>query len=363
MYQRNGWWWMRVWTPQGMTRRVPCETQHEPTARAMAAWVADVQQRMDRLGVLTAIVTKEVRLAEAFSLGEVAAAERIEAQRAAADDPEVTDADLAAWHRWVIGTGARPATADDYVRQVTTVWPAPRRQSWLQPRTILVALEALPCSETTKGRYRAALSSLCQWLVRYGRLDVNPMPSVPGFAQSATNGVWYSDADARRLLEALPATQRALEATMWACGWEWAACERATVADFDLAALTAFARGTKTDTRQRLTVITQPVVLPWLREALAHKLPAARVWAGLRNDRVLKIHQGVCRDLGLPVSTLHNWRNSFAVSNLKAGRSIQFVAQMLGHRTTALVQARYGRYALSAGEVEQVARSLAVKAS
>ena len=358
MYQRNGWWWMRVWTPVGLTRRVSCETQHEPTARAMAAWVADVQQRMDRLGVLQAIVTKDLRLAEAFSLGEVAAAELVQARADVAADPEVTDADLAAWQRWVVASGARPATAADYHRQVTTLWPAPRVQSWLQPRSILDALEALPCGEATKGRYRAALSSLCEWLVRYGRLDTNPMASVPGFAQSAVREVWYSDADALRLLEALPATQRALEATMWACGWEWGACERATTADFDLSALTAFARGTKTATRQRLTVITQPVVVPWLQDALRHKLPAARVWAGLRNDRVLKVHQGVCRDLGLPVTTLHDWRHSFAVSNLKAGRSIQFVAQMLGHANTTLVQTRYGRYVLSVGEVAQVAAQL-----
>jgi integrase len=355
MFQRNGWWWMRVWTPTAASRRVPIGTQHEATAKQVVAWVDEVKARLDRHGVLAAVVRGDVRLDAAYSMGEVATAHWLDAEAEAEQDQAVTDADLDRWQMWVVGKGRRAKSAADYRLQVETLWPAPRLQSWLQPRTIMMALETLPVSEPTKGRYRAALASLCEWLLRQGRLEVNPMPSVPGFAQSAARLLWYSDADALRLLEALPAAQRGIEATMWACGWEWAAVERATVADFDLAKGTAFARGTKTASRQRLTVVTCPEALPMIADALRHKLPAARVWDGIRNDRTLKIHQGVCRELGLPVTTLHDWRHTFAVRELKKGRSLQFVAQMLGHGTTAQVQARYGRYVLSAGELEMVA--------
>jgi integrase len=352
MYQRNGIYWYRVWTPLGASRRVSLETKHEPTARAAAAWADDVRNRLDRHGVLAAVVRGELTLPQAFVLGETQAAQLLHAMAAEAADLEVTDTDLTAWTTWAQGRGVSERGVADYRRQVETVWHVtPRVQSWLQPRTILQALESLPCKEQTKGRYRAALSSLCEWLVRQGRMDLNPMGSVPGFAQGAPRSLWYSNEDALRLLHALPQPQRAAEAVMWACGWEWAAVERATVADFDLAKGTAFARGTKTATRQRLTAITRPEVIPWLEEALRHKLPAARVWAGLRNDTALKLHQRTCRELGIEVSTLHDWRHSFATRELRAGRSLQFVSQMLGHANTLLVQKVYGKYVLTEAEV------------
>jgi hypothetical protein len=49
---------------------------------------------------------------------------------------------------------------------------------------------------------------------------------------------------------------------MWACGWEWSAVANATAGDFDLSAMAANARGTKNNHRQRLTVITEPRVVP-----------------------------------------------------------------------------------------------------
>jgi integrase len=356
MYVRNGVYWYRVWTPIGASRRVSLETKHEPTARAAAAWADDVRARLDRHGVLAAVVRGELTLPQAFVLGEAQAAQLLREMAAEAADREVTDADLTAWTAWAAGRGVSARGVADYRRQVETVWAVtPRVQSWLQPRTILQALESLACKEQTKARYRAAMSSLCEWLVRQGRLDLNPMGSVPGFAQGTPRSMWYSDEDALRLLHALPQPQRAAEAVMWACGWEWAAIERATVADFDLAAGTAFARGTKTSTRQRLTAITRPEVLPWIEEAVRSKLPAALVWEGLRNDSALKIHQRTCRALGLNVSTLHDWRHSYAVRELKQGRSLQFVAQMLGHSNTVLVQKVYGRYILTESEVREFA--------
>lgn len=355
MYRRNTIYWCRIHAPSGAERRVSLETTHEPTARAVVAWADDIRVRLDRRGVLAAVVAGEITIAAAFSLGEDGAARWLDQQRQAAQDRALTDTDLTAWGAWARGRGVTARVVDDYRRQVETVWPAPRRQSWLQARTILQALEALPCQTQTKGRYRAALASLCEWLVRQGRLEANPMASVPGFAQGAPRTLWHPDEDALRLLAALPQPQRAAEAVMWACGWEWAAVERATVADFDLSAGTAFARGTKTATRARLTAITRAEVLPWLAEVLDGRAPTDLVWAGLRNDTALKLHQRTCRELELEVSTLHDWRHTFAVRELQAGRSVQFVAQMLGHANTVSVQRVYGRYVLAAHEVRRYA--------
>lgn len=363
MYQRNGIWWHRVTTPSGVSRRLSLGTKDKDTAAKVAAWAQDVADRLDRLGVLGAVAAGSLPLSRAFTLGEVGTAKYLDAQREEAKDRELSEQMVSAWAQWLRGRGKDERCVSTYRFQVEQAWPAPHRLSWLQPRNIITALDALEVKEQTKGRYRAAFGSLCQWLVRQGHLDQNPMPSVPGYTQSTPRDLWYSREDAWKLLNALPAEQRALEAVMWACGWEWSAIANATVGDFDLTAMTAIARGTKNNHRQRLTVITEPRVVPLIRAALADKLPAAKVWPGLRSDVVLKRHQRVCRALKLPVTTLHDWRHSFAVKELQRGRSLHFVAQMLGHSNTALVQRVYGRYLLSDAEVRGVAESVKAELS
>lgn len=359
MYLRNGVYWMTLATPVGATRRVSLETRNVATAEKVAAWAADVLDRLDRHGVLAAVVARDLTLPQAYVLGERDAAAYVASLHAAAADIEVTDAMLDGWRRWLLSRGRDDRSCIQYRRQVTTVWPAPRLVSWLTPKPIIAALDALTTgAETTKGRYRAALSSLCHWLVRQGHLAVNPMPSVPGYAQSAARTTWYRRDDALKVLGALPPEARAMEAVMWACGWEFAAIANATVADFDLTAMTALARGTKNAGRTRLTVITEPVVVEWLRHVLASKLPAAKVWPGVQSGGALKRHRRTCEAVGVAVSTLHDWRHSFAVKELQAGRSLTFVAQMLGHANTALVQKVYGRFALSDGEVRAVAEAV-----
>lgn len=360
MYQRNGMFWYRLGSPSGASRRVSLETRDAATAQKVVAWCEDVKDRLDRHGVLDAIITGDVSVAQAFRLGEVACARHLAEARKAAADVALDDALLARWTKWALeedGTDAR--TVADYLRQVTTVVPAPRRVSWLEtPANVTDALDALACAPTTKQRYRSALGSLCKYLVRRRLLQHNPMPSVPGYGQSTPRMVYYSTEDAIKILHALPQPYRALEALMFACGWEFAACANATVADVNLDTLLAYARGTKTEHRARWTVITQPVVVPWIKEQMRGKLPGALLFPGVRVDTALKIHQKVCRDLGLPVTTNHDWRHTFAVRELRTGRSIQFVAQMLGHADTTMVRRIYGRYVIDRNELTQIATEI-----
>ncbi len=361
MYLRNDIWWTRVIGVCGTNIRMSLETSDRATAAACDAWLTDLRNRLDRSGVLAAVIRRELTPAQAFSLGETAAAAWLEQQRATEQDWHVPDAMLDAWERATVKSGVRARTAAVYRWQVEQLWPAPRRKSWLTASTIRAALRALTCGEATKSRYRAALSSFVGWMLEEDLLETNPMTAVPGFAQSAVRDLWYTRDDARRLLSALPEPYRSAEAVLYACGWEWGAIPRATAKDLDLDALTAAAHGTKNVHRDRLTVITDLSVLPYLRDVKAGKLPHAPLWPDLRGDTCLKVHQATCRDLGLPVTTLHDWRHTFAVNNLKDGRSLQFVAQMLGHSNTTQVQTRYGRHVLSVGEVQSVARELAAQ--
>lgn len=351
MHRHNGSYRLWIRDRLGNRRRVSLETARQDHAVKIQTWVQDVYDRLDRLGVLASIVAGRLTPVQAFVLGEEDAARYVAAQDAEAADTAITDAMLGQWVAAVVRSGRRPATAAEYRRQVETLWPAPRVISWLTPQGITTALDALPVREQTKGRYKAALASLVAWLLRQGHLTSNPMPSVASYPQSPTRIVHYDRQEALTLLLALPPEQRALEGVMWACGWEWSAIANATAGDFDLTAGTAYARGTKTATRERLTVFTEEEPLLWMREQLRDKLPSAPAFPGLENTAVLKRHQAACKAAGVTVTTLHEWRHTFAVKELKKGRPMHWIARMLGHGTTQQLQARYGRMQLHEDEV------------
>lgn len=357
MFKRGDVWYTTISIPGHRRRKVSLGTSLESVARRVDAWAEDVAQRLDRLQVLRAVYLDHLKLTEAFSLGEQGAAELL-ATRAEEDaDVVVTQAILDAWQQWVTTKGNATSTATVYRRQVETLYPHGLKTSMLTPSHIMDRLDALTASETTKGRYRAAMGSLCSYLTRKRVVPANPMASVAGYQQSKARTLYYAPADAERLLASLDGEQRAIETVMYACGWEWSACRNALVEDFDLAHLTAFARGTKSATRARLTVFTEPHLLDYVRPVLASKLPKARVFTRLGLERALKRHHAACRALDLPETTLHDWRHTYAVKELKKGVSPQAVAQMLGHSTAQLVITRYGLMTSTPEEIRERAKA------
>lgn len=363
MFKRGDMYWMRLTTPTGAQRRVSLGTRDLATAAKVETWVDTLLDRLDPNGVLDAVVAGEIGLDHAFILQEQGTVRFLREQREEARrstmDWVVTDEHFELWANALRRKHVRERGVQTYLQQLKAVWPAPRTIGWFRdPKGIKRALRQLSCSDQTKSRYRAAVASFAAFAVEEDWLDTNPMPQVPGFAQSNIRTMWYRREDALKLLWALPPEQRAIEAVMWACGWEWSAIENATVGDFDLEKMTAFARGTKNANRQRLTVITEPEVVPMIKDVLASKLPAAKVWQIRDQTRVLKRHQQACKRLGLPITTLHDWRHTFAVKELQAGRSLHFVAQMLGHANTAMVQKVYGRFTISQQELETVAQQV-----
>ena len=356
MYQRNGTFWLRVATVSGAARRVSLETKDAGTARKVAAWVRDVRDRLDRQGVLEAVIAGDITIAQAFVLGEADAAAYLAEQTAVLADVPVTDAMLDAWAAWLVSAKKRDGrTVAGYLTNVKLVWPTPRLVSWLVPQTILNALDSLAVQEQTKGRYKGSLSSLCQYLIRKGVLASNPVIHVPSYAQSVARSVHYGDVDALKVLHALPAQQRSMEAVMWACGWEWAAVANATVGDFDLDAMTARARGTKNSYRDRLTVITEPVIVPWVREQMKGKLPTAKMWPSLPHRHMIRRHHAACVAVGVTDSTLHDWRHTYAVKQLERGWTAKLVSQMLGHADESLVHRVYGKRVVSDDAVKAAA--------
>lgn len=353
MFRRGKTWWTWARDAMGAQRRVSLGTPREEVAHKIDGFLRDLAERGDRQGVAAAVVVGEVSAMTAYSLGEAETARQLTAARQRLADQPIDAALLDRWAAWVTERRSE-RLAHDYRRQVEALGFT--RQSELDAATITERLDALRVAEATKGRYRAAMASLCHWLVRTRWMATDPMPSVHGYEASKPRDLYYTREEAERLLAALPQPNRALETILYATGAEWGAIPRLTVADVDLDGLTVFAKGSKNPTRRRLTVFTEPHLVEWVRPVLARKLPSALVFPGLRGDTVLKQHQRACRAIGLPVTTLHDWRHSFSVKELQAGVAPQVVAQMLGHANAQLVITRYGRWVLTPEEIRRRAK-------
>jgi len=369
IYRKGGGltWYFRVTFAGGERRVLSTETRDEKTARALVAWVVRLKDRHDPAGILDAVQAKTFTIAEAYRLGETRALAEIVRRREAAADIDVRPL-LDAWREKKRQSRKGAASVDKYHTQITTLYPEnPLRRSLLAARELYARLDKLEVSDPTRNRYRAAVSSFCDELVRAGHLDVNPARAVRGYAENRPGIVHYTDAEARRLIEALPMPSQALEAVMCATGADCSDLlgsdearglavgdvrfleERAPdgtlreVVELDL-------RGHKTPWRTRTVRMLVDWCVPYLRRAIAGKLPAAPVFDGLSRHYALRVHKRTAAALrpALPDHSLHDWRHTFAVRELRLGRSVSVVAAQLGHANPYQVWTRYGLHVPSA---------------
>jgi integrase len=63
---------------------------------------------------------------------------------------------------------------------------------------------------------------------------------------------------------------------------------------------------------------------------------------------VLDTHKRISAKLKIPVTTLHDWRHTYAVNSLRDGMKPTTVARQLGHRDASLVHRVYGRFIVDA---------------
>ncbi len=336
-------YYTRVTALSGERRVCSTGTTLRATAQHMEDWVSALRGRHDMHGVLDAIVAKRIALADAYRLGEAGA-------RAQLDAKSVEDADLdlapllTQWATQREGKRRGAISTPKYVKQIGVLFPeSPWRRSTLTAPVVAQRLDALAVSDPTRNRYRAALSAFCAWLVRRGDLAQNPARQAGGYAEPEQPIVFYAMVDAKRLVLALPAEWRGREALMAGTGADWSDTERLTVRDIDLTARTVRLHGSKTPWRNRLVRITQPWVIPILKAAIADKLPDAPAFHGIE-PRALAAHKAAATACNLEKTTLHQWRHTYAVAELRAGEKATVVAYQLGHRDASLVWKRYGRY-------------------
>jgi integrase len=231
-----------------------------------------------------------------------------------------------------------------YVKQVRAFIKAGQsfRASQFSRRAIGGFLASLAVSGSTRNRYRAALSVFGGWLIEREILDFNPVRAIRAAKANPARELYHERSDAIALVKELPSPFNAIEALM-ANGLERQVIARLSRKDVNLDRLTVNAHGSKTPHRNRVVRITETWTIPFIKAHLKTMTPNAPVLT-VKLDRVLDRHKRACGDLKIPVTTLHDWRHTYAVNSLRDGMKAETVARQLGHRDASLVHKIYGRF-------------------
>jgi integrase len=200
-------------------------------------------------------------------------------------------------------------------------------------------------SSGTKLKHYNALSAFFRWAAMARHLPDNPLRLIQKPKSGEPRHQHLSFANVLRLVEATPASFKAIEALAH-CGMEVSAILRLTRGDVNLTDRTAHAKGTKTEWRNRIMPI-QEWALGYVRTSCRGKHPAAPLFPEILNGRVYDVHEATCAKLGAEFANyrFHDARRSFAIIALKNHATYGAVAHILGHKDTTLVIRVYGRYA------------------
>lgn len=324
----RNYWKTRVTLPDGREIVAGCGTDDLATARAM-------ERMRDQLGrkhnwlPLEMVVDHKVSLAEIFNAWERGT---LDAFLARQSEPDLVGL-LDEWH------GVEKSKTQ-IRRMLKTSMPASR----FTKKAISEFLAGLKVSPSTKNRYRAALSTFARWLVERDVLAHNPVRDVQGYRENGARIVWLERGQAKALIDALPMPNRPIEALMAATGIEWQVIERVRRRDIDFEKRTVHAQGGKTPWRNRVVRATELWAWTIFAEYARDFSPNAPIFPGVSESQTLRRHAKAAKVLGLPHTTLHDWRHTYAVQALRDGYKPAVVAHQLGHRDSYLVLTRYGRF-------------------
>lgn len=334
-------WKTRITLEDGRTGIFSCGTDDLATARQVVNAVKSLKRR--RIWApLIAVLEKRITLGRMFDAFESGTLDTLLKEL---NDPDLSEL-INDWTsndayrmqvRRMIPKGER-YPASRFTRKAVSEFLANLNQT---PRRKEEPARAM--SGSTRNRYRAALSVFARWLVEREVIETNPVRDVRQHSPNAPRMAWLTREQALKLLLALPPENRAMEALMASTGMELQAVQRLRRSDISFELKTARAHGSKTAWRNRVVVSTEPWAWELVESFLADQLPETPCFT-VRGDTLLKVHQRISKEQGLPETTLHDWRHSYAVWSLKDGISETAVAQQLGHKDTSLLRKVYGRY-------------------
>lgn len=316
-------------------------TRDKAEATAVEVFVKKLR-RDARFDVLARIIDGTLPALEAYhaALAGTLAQRMVDLSR---HEQEADDADLSP----LVSEWARLVRGKDYVRQVRHLIPEGVRfpASQFTRRTLSEFLANLPHANPTRNRYRTALMQFARWLVEREVLDANPVRDVRGYKEHDPRMVHYTRDEARALIRRLPPTHQLGEAFMAGAGMELGAVLALRRRDVDLATRRVMAHGTKNRWRKREVKVTEDWCWAIIAERVREYLPDAPLFPGAVASTWLREHKRACETAGVPVSTLHDWRHTYAVQALKDGIAPQTVRRQLGHAPGSLELERvYGAW-------------------
>jgi integrase len=324
---------IRVSTRDGRSIRASTGTTSETVAKEVGTLIRDLRTQR-RFDLLDAVVGRRVTLRDLYDYHKLGKLNDLVTELQDADlDPLVSE-----WER----SGAN----ERYVFHVRRLIPEGTRfpASRFRRKTVSVFLAALPVSGSTRNRHKASLSVFAKWLVEREVLESNPVRDVKSAKPNPARMTWLSKKQSRQLVAALPQPYRALEALMAGTGMEWSAIVATKRSDVDEADRKILARGGKNRHRTRNVFVTEDWAWKELWPHLKTLHPNAPLF-DLKHDVALLVHHEASKAVGLPKSTLHDWRHTYAVNALKDGVDRQFIKRQLGHAPNSTVlETVYGVY-------------------
>jgi integrase len=184
-----------------------------------------------------------------------------------------------------------------------------------------------------------------RWLVEREIIETNPVRDVAAAPVRRRSITMLDSQQVRTLVDGLPQPYRAFEALLAGTGMEFSAAAQVRRRDLDTDSRVVFANGEKNEYRTRYVEVTEEWA--WaIVTTHAHLLaPNAPLFPGIREDAALAQHHAAARRLGLPRSTLHQHRHSYAVMQLQRGCDHQWLKNQLGHAPqSTLLYTTYGLY-------------------
>ena len=248
-----------------------------------------------------------------------------------------------------------PDTIQHYGTHVRTLIPMGKRF----PLTMLTRarlarwLTDLSRSAGAKRKYRASMSSFCNYLIEQELLAVNPMLQVKAPKPAPSRMSQLSYEQVFQLIDAQPEPFRTISALMHGTGMEISAVRRLTVGDIDTETWMIRAHGTKTATRDRQAYVME-WARPYLLRHIAILLPGAELFPGITRWAPTVAHNRACETLGIKGYWLRDSRHTFAVNASKAGIPAELIAKQLGHADTQMVNKVYSRFAPSHAEMAKM---------
>lgn len=246
-------------------------------------------------------------------------------------------------------------TVQHYSTHVRTMIPAGARYAVTRITRVEIAkwLHSLECSTSTKRKYRAAMSSFCNYLVEIGEIAVNPVLQVKAPKAGRSRISHLEHFQVIQLVEIQPEPYRTISALMHGTGMEISAALRITRGELDTKTWMVRAQGTKTSSRDRQAYVV-PWVRPYLERHISGLLPGALLFPGVTRWAPAKAHAKACEQLDIRDYTLRDSRHTFAVGAAKAGVPAQLIAQQLGHADTQMVTKVYMRFQPTVAEMARM---------